>query len=164
MEDLMREELAIEGCIAPKQQRYADELGYNCGSLTVSPLIAAEHPGMGTIRGVARERGVRGPPDLRSRPAKPAASSAPRYNVTVEELEGMIRHGRLAHSGSTGLAHSRMARRMLCSIRSTLMIRIARILLDMPLYMALDIATGVGMVRDIGVGREACPYPPVYLN
>ena len=68
-----------------------------------------------------------------------------------------------------GLALSRVAFRMLRSIR---MIRIDRMLLartldmvrDMALGMALDTATGVGMVRDIGVGREALPYHAVYPN
>ena len=48
-----------------------------------------------------RKRSTR-TPDLRSRPVNPAAPRAPRYNVTVDLLEGMIRYARLAHSGSSG--------------------------------------------------------------
>ena len=48
------------------------------------------------------------------------------------------------------LALPRVAHRTLRSNRATRIIPIARMLLGMPLAMARDIATGVGMVRDIG--------------
>ena len=58
-----------------------------------------------------------------------------------------------------GPAHPRVTPRMLRSIRITHITRVARMLrntdLDMALGMAHNIATGVGTVRDIGVGREA---------
>ena len=54
------------------------------------------------------------------------------------------------------------------TLRSTRIIRIARMLLCMPfdmvLDMALDIATGVVMVRDIAVGPEAYTFPAAYRN
>ena len=54
-----------------------------------------------------------------------------------------------------------MARGMLGSTR---LIRFARILLDMALGMALEIAPGVGMGRDMGECREDYPYPATYPN
>ena len=55
---------------------------------------------------------------------------------------------------------------MLRSTRITDITRVARMLpntvLDMALGIALDIAIGVGIDRDIGVGREAYPYPAGY--
>ena len=54
-------------------------------------------------------------------------------------------------------------------LRSTSIIHIARVarmlrntVLVMALRMALDISSGVGTVRDIGVGREAYRYPAGY--
>ena len=53
-------------------------------------------------------------------------------------------------------------------LRSTRVIRIARIRLDillcMDLDMALEIATAVGMGLDIGVGCVAYPYHAAYPN
>ena len=61
----------------------------------------------GTRRGVPHERGVGGfPLDNHYRSLNPAAPSPPRYHVTVEELERMIRHARLTHGGSCGSSHS----------------------------------------------------------
>ena len=55
--------------------------------------------------------------------------------------------------------HPRVTPRMLCSTRIIHIIRVARMLrntvIDMALGMALDIATGVGNVGDISIGREA---------
>ena len=62
----------------------------------------------------------------------------------------------------------RVGHPMLHSIRSTRTVCIARVFLGMPLdmapRMALDTATGVGMVPDIGLGREAYPYPAAFPN
>ena len=71
-----------------------------------------------------------------------------------------------------GLSLHRVARRMLPSTRMSHIIRTARMLLNMAqdmvlhmaLGMALDIATGVEIVRDIGLSREAYPYPAAYPN
>ena len=64
-----------------------------------------------------------------------------------------------------GLTHRRVAPHMLRDIHIT---RIARMLrnteLDMALGMALDIATGVRIARDNGVGVETCTYPAAYRN
>ena len=71
-----------------------------------------------------------------------------------------------------GLAFLRVSRRMLRTSRSRRISRIARMLLvttlhmvlDMALGISLDTATGEGMGRDIGVGREAYAYPAAYPN
>ena len=101
MEDQMREESAgVEGCTPPKHGRYPDEGCSNASNFRGSPMIAAHPTGRGRIRGVPRKGGVGGPPDLRNRPANPAAPSPPPYHVTVEELKGIVRHARLARGGS----------------------------------------------------------------
>ena len=63
LEDLIREELAREGCTAPKQHCGGEEADSNSISLPNSPMIAAMPLGgrQGTIIGVPRERGGRRP-------------------------------------------------------------------------------------------------------
>ena len=67
-----------------------------------------------------------------------------------------------------GPARPGVTPRMLRSTRVAHVTRVPRMLrntvVDMALGMAFDIATGVGCVRDIGVGREAYPYPAAYPN
>ena len=70
------------------------------------------------------------------------------------------------------LALSRVIPRILRSTRFTPIIRIARTLrntdrymvLHMALGIALDIATGKHIVREIAVGREKYPNPGAYPN
>ena len=62
MEDLMREEIAaVEGYTPSKHRRYADWRKSNARSLSCSPMIGAQLPGTGTVRGVPRPGGVGGP-------------------------------------------------------------------------------------------------------
>ena len=67
-----------------------------------------------------------------------------------------------------GPAHPRVTPRMLRSNRITHMTRVGRKLrntvLAMALRRALELATGVATVRDIGVGREGYPYHVAYPN
>ena len=67
-----------------------------------------------------------------------------------------------------GPAHPRVTPRMLRSTRITHITRVARMLrngvLVMALRVALDIATGVGTVREIGVAGEDYPYHAAYPN
>ena len=100
VEDLMREELALEGSTAPKQQRRVACADSNAGSLRNSPMIAAMPPGgrQGTSRGVPQERGFGGSPaDHHHRPFNRAALPPPLYHVTLAEKERMIRHATLTH-------------------------------------------------------------------
>ena len=108
VEDSMRETIAaVEGCNHPKHRCYADELSSNAGSLggSLRMQVATQPPVTGTNRGVPRERGVGGPPGLGNRPAK-TATPAPRNHVSLEELERMIRHTRLAQRRSSGSSPS----------------------------------------------------------
>ena len=130
-------------------------------------------PGQGTSRGVPRGRDGGGCPDLRNRPLNLAAPPAPRYNVKGAELERMIRHARLTHSGSFGFSpsssgtshatqhshHSHHSHRSHASLHASRHDGYRH-----GSGMARDIATVVGMGRAIGVVPEPYLFPVAYGN
>ena len=92
----------------------------------------------------------------------PAAPGAPRYNVIVELLERRKDPQDLHLEDRPGQAVLRLLQ-MRRTNRSTPFIHIGRLLRGPTLYTVLDIArgmslesaNGLGMIRDIGVCREA---------
>ena len=110
------------------------------------------------------------PPDLRNRPLNPAASGYLAIMclwMSWNECFGL----QSFHTADWPvLALLRVAHLMLRITRTTRIARMLRgmvlgmMVLDMALGMARDTATGVGMVRDIGVGAEADLFPVPYRN